>query len=71
MRTKISPLKLYAWKLQFLFAYRAPSNSNKDSFFKELIKSLSNITRKYENVLAAVDLIIDFLHEKRFEKLLI
>ena len=53
------------------FAYRPSSNSNKDTFFKEFIKFLSNITRKYENVLVAVDLIIDTLHEKRFEKLLI
>ena len=53
------------------FVYRPSSNSNKDTFFKEFIKFLSNITRKYENVLVAVDLIIDTLHEKRFEKLLI
>ena len=33
------------------FAYRPPYNSYKDGFFKELNKSLSNITRKYESVL--------------------
>ena len=48
------------------FAYRPPYNSNKDGFFKELNKSLSNITRKYENVLVVGDLNIE-----RFKKLLI
>ena len=34
------------------FAYRSPYNSNKDGFFKELNKSLTNIRRKYEDTLA-------------------
>ena len=38
------------------FAYRPPYNSNKDGFFRDLNKSLSNITRKYENVIAVGDL---------------
>ena len=33
------------------FAYRSPYNSNKDGFFKELNKSLTNIERKYEDTL--------------------
>ena len=41
------------------FAYRPPYNSNRHGFFKELNKSLSNITRKYENVLVVRDLNID------------
>ena len=54
------------------FAQRPLYNSNKDGFFKELNKSLSNITRKYEIVLVTGDLSIDILGEqKRFEKLLI
>ena len=32
------------------FAYRPPYNSNKDGFFRDLNKFLSNITRKYEKV---------------------
>ena len=51
MHMKLAPLKLHAWKSQFLkkmvtFACRPPYNSNKDSFFKELNKSLSNIIYK-------------------------
>ena len=54
------------------FADRPPYNSNKGSFFKELNKSLGNITRKYENVPVVGDLNIDILDKKkRFEKLLI
>ena len=41
------------------FAYKPPHNSNKDGFLKELNKPLSNITRKYENVLVVRDLDID------------
>ena len=33
------------------FAYRLPYNNNKATFFMELNKSLSNIARKYENIL--------------------
>ena len=50
------------------FAYRPPYNSNKNSFFKELNKSLSNIARKYENVLLIGDLNIDILDKKRDSK---
>ena len=46
-------------------AYRPPYNSNKDGFFKELNKSLSKITRTYENVLVLGDLIIDILHKNK------
>ena len=38
-------------KWRVTFAYRPPYNSNKDGFFKDLNKPLSNITRIYENVL--------------------
>ena len=48
------------------FAYRPSYNSNKDTFFKELNKSLSNITRKYDNVIA-VD-ILDILDQKKESK---
>ena len=52
-----------------------PYNSNTNGFFKELNKSLSNITRKYENVLAVGDLNKNLLDQKkkkkRFKKLLI
>ena len=41
------------------FAYRPPYSSKKDGFFKELNKSLSNIARKYENVLLVGDLNTD------------
>ena len=47
------------------FAYRPPYNSNKHGFFKELNKSLSNITRKYENVLAIGDINIYILDKKK------
>ena len=50
------------------FAYIPPYNSNKDGFFKELNKSLSNITRKYENVLIFGDLNIDILDKKKDSK---
>ena len=50
------------------FAYRRPYNSNKDSFFKEFKKSLSNITGKYENILVAGDLNIDILCKKKDSK---
>ena len=46
------------------FPYRPPYNSNNDSFSKELNKSLSNITRKYENVFVVGDLSIDILDKK-------
>ena len=35
------------------FTYKPPYNCIKDGFFKELNKSLSIITRKYENVLTS------------------
>ena len=41
------------------------NNSNKDGFFKELNKSLSHITRKYENVLVVGDLNIDLLDKMK------
>ena len=47
------------------FAYRPPYNSNKDGFFNELKKSLSNIARKYENILVVGDLSIDILNKKK------
>ena len=47
------------------FAYRPPYNSNKDGFFNELNKSLSNIARKYENILVVGDLNIDILNKKK------
>ena len=50
------------------FAYRPPYNSNKNSFFKELNKSLSNIARKYENVLLVGDLNIDILDKTKDSK---
>ena len=43
------------------FAYRPPCNNNKDGFLKGLNKFLSNVTRKYENVLVVGDLNIDIL----------
>ena len=53
------------------FAYRPPYNSKKNGFFKQVNKSLSNIKRKYENVIVVGDLNIDILDRKRFRKLLI
>ena len=50
------------------FAYRPPYSSNKDGFFKELNKSLSNIARKYENILLVGDLNIDILDKKKDSK---
>ena len=50
------------------FVYRPPYNSNKGGFFKELNKSLSNITRKYENALVVGDLNIDILDKKKDSK---
>ena len=47
---------------------RPPYNSTKDGLFKELNKTLSNITRKYENALVVGDL--NFRSRKGFEKLL-
>ena len=65
--------RLYAYKdstseTYVTFAYRSPYNSNKD-FFKELNKSLSNITRNYENVLVVGDLNIDILDQKKIRKI--
>ena len=51
-----------------IFAYRPPYNSNKDGFFKDLNKSLSNIARKYENVLLVGDLNIDILDKTKDSK---
>ena len=51
-----------------IFAYRLPYNSNKDGFFKELNKSLSNITRKYENALVVGNLNIDILDKIKDSK---
>ena len=48
--------------------YGPPYNSNTNGFFKELNKSLSNITRKYENVLAVGDLNINLLDQKKKKK---
>ena len=42
------------------FAYRPPYY-NKDGIFKELNKSLSNNTRKYQNFLVVGDLSVDIL----------
>ena len=42
------------------FAYRPPYNNNKITFFMELIKSLCNIARKYENILIMGDLNINY-----------
>ena len=50
------------------FVYRPPYNSNKDGFYIELNKSLSNVVRKYENVLLVGDLDIDILDEKKDSK---
>ena len=50
------------------FAYRPPCNNNKDGFLKELNKFLSNVTRKYENVLVVGDLNIDILYKKKDSK---
>ena len=47
------------------FAYRPPYDRKKDGFFQEVNNSLSNITRKYEYVLAVGDLNIDILDQKR------
>ena len=55
-------------KWSIALVYRPPYSSNKDSFFKELNKSLSNIARKYENVLLIGDLNIDILDKKRDSK---
>ena len=52
-------------KLCITFAYRPRYNSNKDSFFKELHKSLCNIANKYQNVLLVEDLNIDILDKKK------
>ena len=52
------------------FAYRPPYNCNKHGFFKELNKSLSNITRKYENALVVGDLNIDISDKKRIRKII-
>ena len=50
------------------FAYRSPYNSNKDGFFKELNKSLTNIRRKYEDTLVVWSLNIDILDKKNDSK---
>ena len=50
------------------FVYRPSYSSNKDGFFKELNKSVSNIARKYENVLLVGDLNIDILDKKKDSK---
>ena len=54
-----------------IFAHRPPFNSNKDGFFKDLNKSLSNIARKYANALVVRGLDTDILDKKIFEKLFI
>ena len=51
------------------FAYRPSYNSNKGDFFKELNEFLSNITRKYENVLVVGDLNIDILDKRKIQKI--
>ena len=50
------------------FSYRPLYNSNKDDFFKEVNKSLSNIARKYENILLLGDVDIDILDKKKDSK---
>ena len=50
------------------FAYSPSYNSNKDSFFKELNKSLSDITRKFDNVIVVGDLNIGILYQKKYSK---
>ena len=55
-------------KWSIALVYRPPYSSNKDSFFKELNKSLSNIARKYENALLVGDPNIDILDKKRYSK---
>ena len=63
--TKYLEVTVSKKKWCIIFAYRPPHNSNKDSFFKELNKSLNNIARKYENVLLVGDLNIDILDKKK------
>ena len=55
------------------FAYRPPYNSNKDGFFKELNKSLSNIIykKKWKCPCCWRSQYRYFRDKKRFEKLLI
>ena len=50
------------------FAYIQWYNNNKDRIFKEINKSLINITRKYENVQVVGDLNIDILEQKKCSK---
>ena len=51
------------------FRYSVTYNSNKDSFFEGPKKFLSNISRKYENVLVVGDLNIDILDQNRVRKI--
>ena len=50
------------------FAYRPRHNCNNDGFFKEQNQSLSNIARKYENVVLVGDLNTDILDKKKDSK---
>ena len=59
---------IYKQKWCITFAYRPPYYSSKDGFFKELHKSLSNIARKYENVLLVGDLNINIFDKKNNSK---
>ena len=66
MLTKIPPPKLFAGKSHCLKRNGVQSlltghhiTVTKTGFFKELNKSLSNIERKYENVLVVGDVDID------------
>ena len=75
MCAKIAPSKLYPWKSQYLKrnglqSIIRPYNSNKEGFFKEPNKSLSNTGAKYENVFVFQDINIGIsCHKKGFEKL--
>ena len=50
------------------FCLQTPYKSNKDGFYKELNKSLSNIARKYETFLLVGDLDKDILDKKKDSK---
>ena len=70
-KTICSKVTMSKRKSCVIFARRPPFDSNKDRFFKDFNKSLSNITRKYANALVVRDLDTDILDKKRFKKLLI
>ena len=57
------------WRAAFSWSLCLDNHIITDCFFKELNKSLSNITRKYENILVVRDLYILILNQKKIRKI--